>query len=224
MSTEGAPVNRAGPGFRLAWIVMFGAPLLWAILTLVHPSGEGDIYAELQDQVGRWLFVHVAQVVLAPFLAIAVWLLLRGIESLAATISRVALVFWLVFFSTYDALAGIASGVLVRQANSVSGEERASFAEAADFLFDSHIGGNISWFAFVAGAAWVSVALAAAVALRGAGADWLTTVAAALSALFAAHAGYVAFVGLIALIVAAFLWERRRAQSGVAPQAAVPTS
>ena len=66
---EGAPVNRADSGFRLAWVVMFGAPLLWAILTLVHPSGEGDIYAELQDQVGRWLFVHVAQVVLAPFLA-----------------------------------------------------------------------------------------------------------------------------------------------------------
>jgi hypothetical protein len=217
-------VNRAGPGFRLAWVVMFGTPLLWAILSVVHPSGEGDIYAELQDQVGRWLFVHVAQVVLAPFLALAVWLLLRGIESLAATISRVALVFWLVFFSTYDALAGIATGVLVRQANSVSGEERAGFAEAADFLFDSHIGGNISWFALVAGGAWIIVAIAAAVALRGAGANWLTTVAAALSALFAFHAGYAAMVGLIALLVAAFLWERRRVRSGVAPQAAVPTS
>ena len=223
MSTKVAPVNRAGPGFRLAWVVMFGAPLLWAILTLVHPSGEGEISAALQDEVGRWLFVHVAQVVLAPFLALAVWLLLRGIESLAATISRVALVFWLVFFSTYDALAGIASGVLVRQANSVSGEERASFSEAADFLFDSHISGNISWFGVVAAVTWVIVAIAAAVALRGAGADWLTTAAAALSALFAFHAGYPAFVGLIALLVAAFLWERRRAQSPVAPPAAAAT-
>jgi hypothetical protein len=202
---------------------MFGAPLLWAILALVHPSGEGDIYAELQDQVGRWLLVHVAQVVLAPFLAIAVWLLLRGIESLAATISRVALVFWLVFFSTYDALAGIATGVLVRQANSVSGEEREAFADAADFSFDSHISGNISWFGVVAAVAWVIVALAAAMALRRAGADWLTTAAAALSALFAAHAGYVAMVGLIALLVAAVLWERRRARSAVAPRSAVPT-
>jgi hypothetical protein len=70
---------------------------------------------------------------------------------------------------------------------------------------------------------WVIVALAAAAALRGAGADWLTTVAAALSALFAFHASYPAFVGLIALLVAAFLWERRRAQSPTAPQAAAPT-
>jgi hypothetical protein len=202
---------------------MFGTPLLWAILTVVHPSGEGDIYAELQDQVGRWLFVHVAQVVLAPFLALAVWLLLRGIESLAATISRVALVFWLVFFSTYDALAGIATGVLVRQANSVSGEERSGFADAADFSFDSHISGNISWFGVVAGGTWIIVAIAAAVALRGAGADWLTTVAAALSALFAFHAGYAAMVGLIALLVAAFLWERRRVRSAVAPPAAATT-
>jgi hypothetical protein len=204
---------------------MFGAPLLWAILAPFHPDGGDDnIYAELSDEVGRWLFVHVAQVVLAPFLALAVWLLLRGIASLAATISRVALVFWLVFFSTYDSLAGIGTGVLVRQANSVSGEERAAFAEAADFFFfDSHISGNISWFGLVATVAWVVVALAAAVALRGAGADWLTTVAAALSALFAFHAGYPAMVGLIALLVAAFLWERRRAQSAVAPEAAVPT-
>jgi hypothetical protein len=203
---------------------MFGTPLLWAILALVHPSGEGDIYESLQDQVGRWLFVHVAQVVLAPFLALAIWLLLRGIDSLAATISRVALVFWLVFFSTYDALAGIATGVLVRQANSVSEEERAGFADAADFSFDSHISGNISWFGVVAAVTWVVVAIAAAVALRGAGANWLTTAAAALSALFAFHASYPAFVGLIALLVAAFLWERRRARSGAAPRSAVPTA
>lgn len=215
-------MNRAGPGLRLVWLGIFGAPLLWAILAPFHPEGEGDAYASLHDQVGRWLFVHVAQVVLAPFLAIAVWLLLRGIASVAATISRVALVFWLVFFSTYDALAGIGTGVLVRQANSVSGEERASFAEAADFFFDSHISGYLSWFGAVATVAWVVVALAAAVALRGAGADWLTTAAAALSALFAFHAGYPAMVGLIALLVAAFLWERRRGRPAVA-RSAVPS-
>ena len=60
----------------------------------------------------------------------------------------------------------------------------------------------------------MTVALAAAAALRGAGADWLTTVAAALSALFAFHAGYAAMVGLIALLVAAFLWERTRLRPG----------
>jgi hypothetical protein len=70
---------------------------------------------------------------------------------------------------------------------------------------------------------WVIVALAAAAALRGAGADWLTTVAAALSALFAFHAGYPAMIGLLALLVAAFLWERRRVRSPAAPHAAAPT-
>ena len=71
---------------------------------------------------------------------------------------------------------------------------------------------------------WVVVALAAAVALRGAGADWLTTVAAALSALFAFHAGYPAMVGLIALLVTAFLWSEGKFGRASPTQAAVPTS
>ncbi len=175
---------------------------------LVHPDGEGSISAALQDQVGRWLFVHVAQVVLAPFLAFAVLLLLRGIESLAATISRVALLFWLVFFSTYDALVGIASGVLVRQATASAGRSgrpsprrptSSSTATSAGTSRGSPSSRRWRGSRSHSEPQW---------ALRGAGANWLTTAAAALSALFAFHYGYAAFVGLIALIVAAFLWER----------------
>jgi hypothetical protein len=166
--------------------------------------------------------VHIGQVLLAPFLALTVLMLLRGISSLAATISRAALVVWLVFFSAYDALAGIGTGVLVREANSVEGAERASFAAAADFFWDSHLSGNRSWLGVVATVAWPIVALAGAVALRQAGASWLTTAAAAVSGLFALHAGPPATVGLLALLVAAVSSERTRAQWG-ASIAARPT-
>jgi integrase len=59
------------------------------------------------------LFIHCAQLVLAPFFAFSVWVILRAITSAAATLRRVAVVVWLVFFSAYDSLAGIGTGVLV---------------------------------------------------------------------------------------------------------------
>ena len=57
-----------------------------------------------------------AQLVLTPLVAVGVWMLLDGIQSVAATIARATLVVWMVFFSAFDAIAGIAVGVLTRYA------------------------------------------------------------------------------------------------------------
>jgi hypothetical protein len=48
----------------------------------------------------------------------------------------VALVVWLVLFSAYDAMAGIGTGVLVREASHLAGEERRNFAASADVFRD----------------------------------------------------------------------------------------
>jgi hypothetical protein len=74
-----------------------------------------------------------------------VWTILRGTTSAAATLSRAAVAVWLVFFSAYDSLAGIGTGVLVREATSVTGDEQAGLVRAADFFWDSHLSGNVSW-------------------------------------------------------------------------------
>ena len=52
-----------------------------------HPDPEGaSVYLALQEDVGRWLFVHVAQLVLAPFVAFTLWAMLSGIDSWAASV------------------------------------------------------------------------------------------------------------------------------------------
>jgi hypothetical protein len=194
--------------------LMVAAPVVWAVLAPFHPDPEGaSVYLSLQDDVGRWLFVHVAQLVLAPFIAFTVWAMLRGIDSLPASLSRAALAVWLVFFSAYDALAGIGTGVLVREANSLTGAERASLASAAEVFWDSRLSGNRSWLGIVATVAWPVVAVAAALALRRAGAGWATVAATAVSGLIALHAGFPATVGFVALAVAAVLWSRERGPS-----------
>jgi hypothetical protein len=184
-------------------LLALAAPLLWVVPAIVHPVGEP--YGGIEHETGRWLFVHLAQLVLAPFLAACVWMLLAGLESAAARLARAALVVWLVFFSAFDAVAGIATGVLSRHANSLTGEEREGVVGAIDFLFDDSqlVGGGFSVLGNLGHGAWIVVAIAAAVALHQAHAPRAAVAATLLSVLFASHSGLGAAVGLVAIFVAA---------------------
>jgi hypothetical protein len=195
-------------GSRLWHLVVLAAPPLWAVLTIVHPDDEGPLYEGIADEANKWIFVHIGQLVLTPLVAAGVWMLLDGIQSVAAQVARVALVVWMVFFSAFDAIAGIATGVLARHANSLAGEEREAVVGAINFLFDDSqlVGGsNFSILANVGQSSWIVLAIAATVALRRAGISRLIVAATLVSGLFAAHAGYIAAVGLVALFVAELL-------------------
>jgi hypothetical protein len=157
---------------RPVHFVLLAAPLLWVVLAFVHPDGENQLSEAIADQADRWIFVHAAQLVLTPFLAAGVWMLLLGIESVAASIARIALAFWMVFFSAFDAVAGLASGVLVSHATSLAGEEREHVNGAIDFMFhDSQFaaGSTISVLSALGQGTWIIVAIAATVALYRAG-------------------------------------------------------
>lgn len=205
---------------RNARFALLAAPLLWLVPALLHPMGEP--YEGIADQADRWIFVHVTQLVLAPFFAAGVWMLLAGLESVAAHVARAALVLWLVFFSAFDAVAGIATGVLTRHANSLTGEEREGVIAAIDFLFDDSqlANGGFSVLGNLGHLSWVVVAIAATVALYRAGASRLVVGAAFVSVLFASHSGLGAAVGLLALFVAELLTFGRRSSEIVPSRAA----
>jgi hypothetical protein len=70
---------------------MVAVPVAWAVLLLFHPTGEGDeVYPVVRDQVTAWLVVHVGTLLFVPLLACVVYLLLRGVEDIAALVSRIA--------------------------------------------------------------------------------------------------------------------------------------
>jgi hypothetical protein len=97
-------------------IFLVGVPLLWAVLLLFHPGGEADtVYLNLQDEVARMLAVHVGMLLFLPLLAVAVFLLLRGVEGTAAWVGRIGAVLFVVFYGAYDTLQGIANAVLVNE-------------------------------------------------------------------------------------------------------------
>jgi hypothetical protein len=126
-NTEGArPVAdqpRAFSPGELAFLI--GVPLLWAILLLFHPGGEGDqIYLDARDTVTRFLVVHIGMMLFIPLMAAGIYLLLRGVEGTAARVSRIALVPFVVFFSAWETLQGTANGILVNELNRLPEQER----------------------------------------------------------------------------------------------------
>ena len=196
--------------------LVYAGPLVWAVLIVFHPNPGGDSpYEGITDVVDRWLFVHVGQLILTPFLFLAVWRLLDGLSSTAAKISRAALVVWTVFFSAYDSIQGIATGILTRWANGLAGAEQAAVARAIEFVVeDSQLAGNISAIGLVAGVSWLVVAIGAAIALHKAGAGKAVVAAASLSVVVAAHSAPAA-IGFVALFLAGVLRERQRTESAL---------
>jgi hypothetical protein len=113
------------------------------VFTFLHPGGVGNEpppYEGIADDANKWIFVHFAQLVLTPFVAVGVWLLLDGIQSAAATIARASLVVWMVFFS-----AGQLSWVVLVLAATValwraSASRLIVGATLLSFLFATHAG------------------------------------------------------------------------------------
>jgi len=136
----------------------------------------------------------------------------------AATVSRIALVAWMVFFSAYDSVAGIATGLLARHAEGLAGAEQAAVTSAVEYLHnDGLLPGAAVLLAVVPTVAWPTTVIAAAVALHRIGARRATVAALGLSALFAFHASYPAAIGLAFFAVAVALWERQKAEAESAP-------
>jgi hypothetical protein len=193
---------------------------------LIHPNEAGDLFEGIADQANKWIFVHVAQLVLTPFIAAGVWMLLGGVQSVAAQVARAVLVVWMVFFSAFDAVAGIAAGVLTRYANSLAGQERETVGRAIDFLFhDSQLaGGEFSVLGNIGHGAWVVLAIAAAVALWRARLSRVVVWATLVSVVFATHSGIGAAVGLVALLVAELLRFLSRSGETASSRAPEPAS
>jgi hypothetical protein len=157
----------------------------WVVVALIHPTTLTD------EDIPTWMFVHIAQLVFAPIVALGILALLKYVEGPPATVARGAAVLWAAWFSAYDAAAGIATGVLA------GGDAR----PAGEYLFSHVLITGLGW---VAPGIWVLVVMSAGLALRASRAPVVTYVALFASALIFTHAGPPAAVGFAALALA--LW------------------
>jgi hypothetical protein len=192
-------------------VFLVATPLALAVVLWFHPpGGEVDaVYEGVRHDVSAWLFVHTVFLLFIPLMAFALLLLLRGLQSRAATVSRIALVFFLVFYTAYEVTVGLGTGILTDYANGLPSAEQAAVADAIQHLNGNDVLGDPASVSLVAGLlGWVVATVAAAVALRRAGAGWLPTILVGLSALFAIHPPPVGPAALVCFALAAVLIER----------------
>jgi hypothetical protein len=200
---------RAFTPAELAFLI--GVPLLWGILLLFHPGGESEkvSYLDLQDKVTPWLVVHIGMMLFIPLMAVVVYLLLRGVEGTAARVSRIALVPFVVFYSTWEALQGIGLGVLVDAVNGLPQAERATGVGLVEDFAENILIRNFGVFGNIGSLALITAAIAAGVALRRVGAPPLVAVLLGLSGfLITAHPPPYGPAGLALFIAAVLLFAR----------------
>lgn len=191
--------------------LLVGAPVAFAGLLMAHPTGEGSFSAVVAANTTPWLVVHVGAAVLFPLMAYVVWLMLRGVEGRAARTARVALPVFAVFYGVWEALMGIATGIVAQEGNAATGAASTALAETVERIATHPIAGELGVFNSVGSLAWVVGVSAALVALHGAGVRRGALVLLGIGAMMVMHVPPIGPVALVCLSLAGLLIERERA-------------
>jgi hypothetical protein len=192
-------------------LLFIAAPVGWMVAAWLHPAPNADrIYEDLASAADRWLIVHLLQLVLTLGIGASLWIAVRGRQGIAATVTRLAVPVYLVFFAAFDSVAGIASGLAVRHASSLNGAERDGAASTAESLLLNGYGGDGSLVAAISTTALSCAIVGVAMSFRTAGASrmvWMGVLGGVLLNLHAA--GVIPIVGLAALSCSLCAADRR---------------
>ncbi|MBB5790219.1 hypothetical protein [Jiangella mangrovi] len=192
---------------------LIGVPLAWAVLLLFHPvGGEDEYYAGVQGHADRWLVVHIGMMLFIPLMAGAILLLVRGIESRAATVCRIAAPVFALFYVAWEVLLGIGTGILVKDVEDLPADERATGEEIVNDFTESILVRDFGVFVAVGNLALLTTMVAAGIALRGQpGVSVPVSVPVLLivsAFLISAHPPPFGPIGLLLFVVAVLLYTR----------------
>jgi hypothetical protein len=190
-------------------------PVATGVLLAWHPPDPTDVMT-LVPVLPRWLAVHLGLLLALPLLALLLLRLLRGVESRAATVSRVAVVVAAALYTAFETLLGTGTGILVGLADTLPDGSRAGAVELTQRWWE--VPPLVAAISTVAIVAWVVAYASAAVALHRSGAPgvvvWGLLLAAAVFA--AGHPGLTGLVAMLALAAAFAAGEHRARRTGSA--------
>jgi hypothetical protein len=165
-------------------VLLLAPPLALAAFEVIHPQPDENPQA-LMDVATWFAGFHVIQLVLTGFVAMSVLLLADSLAYAKAWAIRLGLGVFLVFFSAYDAVAGIGTGLAMRSARDLSAvQQKGVFDVVKDWPalgapFVLSIVGTLGWVAAVGALAlaarrqgaprreWILIGLGALVLVGG---------------------------------------------------------
>lgn len=133
--SDAAAAADATPRWRLA--LLLGTSVLLGVLFLVHPDGSGGLDS-LLPVADLWLSLHVAMLPLLGLLGVSFYVLLAEHDGTLATVGRVGVAVYATFYVAFEAIAGVASGLLATGAGPLAPAQQAGVATAYEqFLVPS---------------------------------------------------------------------------------------
>jgi hypothetical protein len=179
--------NPPPPGGR-AWVLprgirrvlLLGPPLALALLEILHPQPEENVQA-LMDASGWFAGFHAIQLALTGLVGLSLLLLADRFGRAGTWVTRLGIGAFLVFFSAYDAVAGIGTGLAMRSARDLSAQQQAGVFEVVK---DWPAAGPPFALSIIGTLGWVTVVGALALAARRQGAPRLEWISIGLAAMF----------------------------------------
>jgi hypothetical protein len=155
---QGGAFHRAHPTWPmpvlLRRVLLLVPPLLLAGLEILHPQPDETVQA-LMDASTWFAGFHVIQLALTGLVGLSVLLLADSFGRANAWVTRLGVGVFLVFFSAYDAVAGIGTGLAMRSARDLTAvQQEGVFDVVKDWPavgppFALSIVGTLGWVAAV---------------------------------------------------------------------------
>ncbi|WP_343161658.1 hypothetical protein [Natrialba sp. INN-245] len=203
------------------WLVLLVTPVALGAVLWIHPHGGENMYESLAPVADTWYYIHVVLLPLFGLLGISLYVLLNGYSGPVATIGRIGAAIYLVFYLGFEAIAGIATGILIRETQTLPAEQQDGVATAVDAMVTDPIVGGA---ALIGTAGSLVAVVAIGICYRRSGAPLVPLfglVGVPITAV--AHGGGIADVFGMALFLASVVWLEfgwRRIDERPTPQAA----
>jgi hypothetical protein len=196
-------------------VLLLVPPLLLAGLEIAHPRPQMNVQA-IMDASTWFATFHVIQLALIGLVAVSVLLLADNYGRATSWPTRIGVGMFMVFFSAYDTLAGIGTGLAMRSARDLSAAQQEGV-----FLVVKDWPGLAAPFALsiLGTGGWVVAVGALALAARRQAAprrEWLVLGLAAVF-LMAGHPFPGGTLAFGSFFVAALCYELRSSRAGTAP-------
>jgi hypothetical protein len=200
-------------------VLLLVPPLAFAVLAGFHPAPKVERQAVMD--VATWFAAfHMIQLVLTGLVVISVLILAEELGALQAWSTRLGLGAFMIFFSAYDAVAGIATGLALRSARDLPvAQQEAVWQTVKDWPgFDA----TVFTLGVVGTLGWVVALVGVALAARRLGAPRTEWILLALAGIFllGSHPFPFGTIAFGCLFIAALAHELARARAEV-PEPAV---
>jgi hypothetical protein len=202
-------------------LLLIAPPLVLAGFTVLHPNPDHNTQA-LMDASTWFMAFHMIQLALVGLVVVSVFLLADRFGRASAWPTCIGMGIFLVFFSAYDTLAGIGTGLAMRGTRGLPDSQQDAVFE----LVESWPAAEpwVFWLSIVGTGGWVLALGYLAVATRAAGASRSQWVFLGLAAFFLLL-GHPAPFGTLAfgsLFLAAVIHERQVARVPRQPHPNIP--